>query len=79
MVEISMDDIGRMVGLYLGIRTVHHDDRFMEDLGAESADIAIIITAVEERFNISIKESEIARIITPQDLFDLIKRKTQWD
>ena len=58
-----------MVGVQLGVRTVGAHDRLVEDLEAESADVANLVAAVEERYQVSVKESEIAKIITPNDLF----------
>jgi acyl carrier protein len=75
MPSVSMDDIKRLVELQLGKRNVNEADRLVEDLGAESADVANIVAAVEARYGIAIKESEIARLFTPQDLFELVKRK----
>lgn len=75
MTSTSIEEIKKLVGLQLGARNVNEADRFMEDLGAESADIANLIAAVEEKYQIEIKESEIARILTPADLFDLVRRR----
>ena len=68
----SIDDINKLVGLQLGVRDVRPTDRFAEDLGAESADVANIISAVEAKYKVEIKEAEIARIFTPADLLALI-------
>ena len=75
MIEISMEDIQRLVALQLGIRIVAEHDRLVEDLGAESADVANIVAAVEEKYHIVVKESEIARIFTPADLLQLVEKK----
>lgn len=77
MADVSLDEIKKMVGLQLGKRNVNDADRLVEDLGAESADVANLIAAVESKFGIHIKESEIARIITPMDIYKLVLRKTQ--
>jgi acyl carrier protein len=74
MTDISMEDIQRLVALQLGIRTVAEDARLVEDLGAESADVANIVAALEEKYHIVVKESEIAKIFTSTDLFDLVRR-----
>jgi acyl carrier protein len=34
-----------------------------------------LIVAVEAKYGVAIKESEIARIFTPQDLFELVVKK----
>ena len=74
MTDISMEDIQRLVALQLGIRLVAEDARLVEDLGAESADVANIVAAVEEKYHIVVKESEIAKIFTSTDLFELVRR-----
>ncbi|HEX9333453.1 MAG TPA: hypothetical protein VF896_16290 [Anaerolineales bacterium] len=76
MLEVTLEDIKRLVGLHLGTRKIEEHDRFMEDLAAESADVANIVAAAEEKYQITIKESEIAKIFTPADLFELVKDRT---
>jgi acyl carrier protein len=75
MSEVTLEDIKRLVGLQLGARNVREHDRFLEDLAAESADVANLIASVEEKYKITIKESEIAKIFTPNDLFKLVKNR----
>lgn len=75
MTDVTMEDIKKLVGLQLGRRTVGEHDRFLEDLAAESADVANIIGVVEEKYKITVKESEIAKIFTPNDLFELVKQR----
>jgi acyl carrier protein len=70
-----MDEIITLVSLQLGIRSVNAGDRIVEDLGAESADVANIIAAVEDRFHITIDEAEIADIRTVADLYELIQNR----
>ena len=77
MSTASMDEIKKLVGLQLGKRIVNESDRFVEDLGAESADVANIVAVVEEKYGISIKEAEIANITTPSNLLALIQQRTQ--
>lgn len=75
MAPVSLDDIQQLVELQLGRRNVSAEDRLVEDLGAESADIANLVAAAEEKYRISIKESEIARIYTPADLFRIVQER----
>jgi acyl carrier protein len=77
MPTVSMDEIKKLVGMQLGHRNVSENSRFLEDLGAESADVANIVAMVEEKFGITIKEAEIARLFTPTDLFVLVQERTQ--
>jgi acyl carrier protein len=71
----NLDEIKKLVGLQLGVRNVKETDRFVEDLGAESADVANLVASVEEKYRVEIKESEIARIFTPLDLLNLIQTR----
>ena len=75
MEQISMDDINKLVSLQLGVRDVTHDSLLVEELGAESADIVNIIAVLEEKYQIVVKESEIAKMRMPADLFELVKSK----
>jgi acyl carrier protein len=75
MTDISIEEINELVALQLGVRVVAAQNRLMEDLGAESADVANIVAAVEEKYHIVVKESEIARIFTPADLLQLVEKK----
>ena len=68
-------EICEMVELQLGKRNVQPSDRLIEDLGAESADLANLVARAEERYRVFIKESEIARIFTPADLFAIVQEK----
>ncbi len=77
MSSVSIEEIQKLVGMQLGKRQVTANDRFVEDLGAESADVANIVARVEETYGITIKEAEIARLFTPTDLFELIHKRTQ--
>ena len=77
MSTVSMDEIKKLVGMQLGKRNVNENDRFVEDLGAESADVANIVATVEEKYKITIKEAEIAHIFTSADLFALIQKRLQ--
>lgn len=75
MPTVSMDEIRKLVGLQLGKRIVNKNDRFVEDLGAESADVANIVATVEEKYGITIKEAEISAIFTPADLLALVQER----
>ena len=75
MSDISIEEINELVASQLGVRVVTAQDRLMEDLGAESADVANIVAAVEEKYHIVVKESEIARIFTSADLLQLVSHR----
>ena len=75
MVSASIEEIKKLVGLQLGKRSVKESDRLVEDLGAESSDVANVVAALEEKYGITLKESEIARISTPTDLYKLVNQR----
>jgi acyl carrier protein len=77
MPTVSMDEIKKLVGMQLGHRNVNDTSRFVEDLGAESADVANIVATVEEKYSITIKEAEIAKIFTPADLLALVQERAR--
>ncbi|MGD2089494.1 MAG: phosphopantetheine-binding protein [Candidatus Aminicenantes bacterium] len=70
---MTIEDIQTLVGLQLGRRNVSAQERLMEDLGAESADIVNIIATIEDKYQISLEEADISRVRTVRDLYDLIK------
>ena len=73
--DITIEEISRLVGVQLGNRRVNPDDRFFEDLGAESIDVVNIAAAIEDKYRIQINESELAGIRTPADLLSLIRNR----
>ena len=77
MVIVSLEEIKRLVGLQLGIKNVQGDDLFVENLGAESADLVNIVALVEEKYQIVIKESEMAHIRTSSDLLSVVQSHLQ--
>jgi len=70
---VTVEDVQALVCLQLGKRKVSLDDRLMEDLGAESADIVNIVAAAEDKFNISFNEADIAGVRTVKDIFEIIE------
>jgi acyl carrier protein len=70
-----MEDVLTLIRLQLGVRGVSEDDRLMEDLGAESADVVNIIAAAEDKFQISFDEMDIASIRTVREVYDFISDK----
>lgn len=75
--SLSIDEIKDLVRVQLGLKQVKSEDRIIEDLGAESADIVNIIAALEDKFQIRIDEEEIGDIRTVEDLFVLTQSKLQ--
>lgn len=75
MTNVSMGDIKKLASLQLGVREFNDDSLLVEDLSAESADVANIVAALEEKYQITVTEPEIAKIRTPADLLELVNRK----
>lgn len=72
---ITLEDIKRIISLQLGILEVGDEDRFLEELRAESMDVMNIVIAVEEKYRVSIKDSEIPKLKTPAALFAFVKER----
>lgn len=75
MTNVSIDEINKLVSLQLGVRDVTADALLVEELGAESADVINIIAVLEEKYQIVVTETEIAKIQKPADLLSLVSRK----
>jgi len=70
---VTVEDVQALVRMQLGKRKVSLENRLMEDLGAESADIVNIVAAAEDKFNISFNEADIAAVRTVKDIFEIIE------
>ena len=70
----TIEEIKALIGLQLGKSNIRETDRLVEDLGAESSDVANIVAVAEEKYGIIIKEGEIARILTAMDLYELVNK-----
>ncbi len=75
MMPVNVEDIGNLVALQLGIRGVRPEDRIVEGLGAESADVVNIVASVEDKYGITVEEEELPEIVTVADLYDLVRRR----
>lgn len=67
--------VHRLVEMQFGVMDVQESDRLVEDIGAESMDVANLVASIEEKFEIIMKESEIARILTLHDLYTVVDEK----
>lgn len=50
--------------------------RFVEDLGLDSLDVVELVMAVEDEFNIEISDEEAEKLLTVQQVVDLVAEKT---
>jgi acyl carrier protein len=70
----SVEDLSLLIGLLLGKARVRPQDRLVEDLGAESADLVNLVATVEEKYHVELAEADVARVHTVGELHDLIAR-----
>jgi acyl carrier protein len=75
-VLVELEDVCRTVGLVLGRRNVAGDQRLIEDLGAESADILNIMVTIEQKYKVRIDENEMTVVATVRDLHRLLSKIT---
>ena len=67
----SLKDVQNLIADQLGLASsdVTQDSRIVEDLGAESSDIANIVAAIEDRFGVAVPEEDIQSFITVNDVY----------
>jgi acyl carrier protein len=73
--DVTMDDVLRLVAIQLGRRNVAPEDRILEDLGAESVDVVNLVASAEDRYQITIAETELPDLRTVADLYELVRRR----
>lgn len=71
--SITIEEVIRIISLQLGNRNVASEDRFLEDLGAESLDVMNIVIAIEDKYGVVIKDAEVPKLQTPATLFQFVK------
>jgi acyl carrier protein len=72
---VPLEAIQELVGRQLGRRGVKADDHLAADLGLESVDTLNLVAALEEKYEVSLKDEEIAGLQTVRDLHALLLRK----
>ena len=72
----ELEEVSRTVGLVLGRRHVTADQRLVEDLGAESADILNIMVTLEQKYGVKIDETEMTGVATARDLYQLLVKNS---
>ncbi|MCP4155650.1 MAG: acyl carrier protein [bacterium] len=70
---VTEKEVVALVRMQMGVRKVSMGQRFMEDLGAESADLVNLIAAAEDKYHIAFDEKKIAAIRTVGELYELIR------
>lgn len=63
----------KCVELQLGQKGVQMEDRFLEDLGAESIDMVNLAVMIEEQTGLFIPVESVPDLSTVQDMYNYIK------
>lgn len=71
----TLEEVQELVSLQLGVARVAPGDRLVEELGAESADVANIVAALEDRYGVTIGEEELPELRTVEDLYRRVERE----
>lgn len=71
------DRVKKIVIEQLGVKEdeVKNDASFVDDLGADSLDTVELVMALEEEFDVEIKDDEAEKITTIQEAVDFIKKR----
>jgi acyl carrier protein len=70
---MNIQEFIQCIELQLGRAGVNPEDRFIEDLAAESIDMMHIVVAVEERTGINIPEENVPDLRTVGEMFKYIE------
>lgn len=67
----SLAEVRTLVANQLGIKEseVTEDARIVDDLGAESSDVANIVAAIEDKFGIKVSEADVQKFVTVRDIY----------
>ncbi len=57
--------------------TVTREARLVEDLGADSANVMVLIMDIEDRYNMQVEDSAITSLKTVGDVVDYIQSQTE--
>lgn len=71
------DRVKKIVIEQLGVKEdeVKNSASFVDDLGADSLDTVELVMALEEEFDVEIKDEEAEKITTVQQAIDFIKER----
>ena len=59
--------------LRVDVKEITMSTTFMEDLGADSIDVAQILIGIKEEFGVALAEADVVRVQTVSDAVKLIK------
>jgi acyl carrier protein len=71
------DRVKKIVIEQLGVKEdeVKNSASFVDDLGADSLDTVELVMALEEEFDVEIKDEEAEKITTIQEAIDFVKKR----
>jgi acyl carrier protein len=74
-----METVSKMIANQLKVesRKVTRDARLVEDLGADSANVMVLIMDLEDQFNLQVEDSAITTLKTVGDVVDYIQARVQ--
>lgn len=72
---IPLKEICTLVSLTLGIKNVQGGDKLIEELGTQSLDLVRIATAVERKYDVFLDETDLAEIVTVNDLAQKVEER----
>lgn len=53
------------------------DSKLIDDLGADSLDVAEIVSAVENKFNLEFSKEDLNKVETIQDIINLLEKNNK--
>jgi acyl carrier protein len=74
MPQATMNDIRNIIANQLGTDEVNEDDRIIEDLGAESTDLANILSAIQDKYGVTVDEKSIRHIRRVRDIYAEVQK-----
>ena len=74
---MTPESLIKCVELQLGRKAVRMEDRFLQDLGAESIDMVNLAVLVEEQTGLFIPVESIPDLHTVQDFYNYIESQNQ--
>ncbi len=74
-----METVSKMIANQLKVEAnkVTRDARLVEDLGADSANVMVLIMDLEDQFNLQVEDSAITTLKTVGDVVDYIQARAQ--
>lgn len=75
MINIA-EGVKEVIAFHLGaVETVMTEDAKLTDLGADSIDVYEVVMSLEEKFSVSIDDSDAQRLVTIGDTIAFIRSK----